>query len=128
MEALWRAISSSSGPTLTVMCVFAGTAQVETQLKSKDRTTPAGPAGEVSFAGRSQVVAPGFQLNDLDMGLGMGDSDMMSGFLEAAEQSNRTTQSKMPSLDLKPDEPFSWEMIGLGLEEPLPPQDMIDEL
>lgn len=23
---------------------------------------------------------------------------------------------------------FTWEMIGLGLDEPLPPQDIIDEL
>jgi biotin carboxylase len=26
------------------------------------------------------------------------------------------------------DADFSWEMIGLGLEEPLPPQDVMDEL
>jgi hypothetical protein len=26
------------------------------------------------------------------------------------------------------DNSFTWEMIGLGLEEPLPPQDTIDEL
>jgi hypothetical protein len=26
------------------------------------------------------------------------------------------------------DSTFTWEMIGLGLEEPLPPQDTIDEL
>ncbi len=26
------------------------------------------------------------------------------------------------------DNTFTWEMIGLGLEEPLPPQDTIDEL
>ena len=26
------------------------------------------------------------------------------------------------------DNTFSWEMIGLGLEEPLPAQDTIDEL
>lgn len=26
------------------------------------------------------------------------------------------------------DDNFSWEMIGLGLEEPLPPQDVMDEL
>lgn len=25
-------------------------------------------------------------------------------------------------------DPFSWEMIGLGLDEPLPNQDVIDEL
>jgi hypothetical protein len=27
-----------------------------------------------------------------------------------------------------PDEQFPWEMIGLGLDEPLPPQDEINEL
>jgi hypothetical protein len=26
------------------------------------------------------------------------------------------------------DSTFAWEMIGLGLEEPLPPQETIDEL
>jgi hypothetical protein len=26
------------------------------------------------------------------------------------------------------DNSFTWEMVGLGLEEPLPPQDTIDEL
>lgn len=26
------------------------------------------------------------------------------------------------------DNTFTWEMVGLGLEEPLPPQDTIDEL
>jgi hypothetical protein len=26
------------------------------------------------------------------------------------------------------EEPFPWEMIGLGLEEPLPSQDVINEL
>jgi hypothetical protein len=26
------------------------------------------------------------------------------------------------------DNTFTWEMIGLGLEEPLPPQETIDEL
>lgn len=26
------------------------------------------------------------------------------------------------------DSTFTWEMIGLGLEEPLPPQETIDEL
>lgn len=33
----------------------------------------------------------------------------------SAEQSNESAQ-------------FSWEMIGLGLEEPLPPADVINEL
>ena len=34
----------------------------------------------------------------------------------------------VPDIDLAIDENFSWEMIGLGLEEPLPTQDAVDEL
>lgn len=34
----------------------------------------------------------------------------------------------MPDLDLTLDASFSWEMIGLGLEEPMPMQEAIDEL
>jgi len=33
-----------------------------------------------------------------------------------------------PSLNFTLDSNFSWEMIGLGLEEPMPTQDAIDEL
>jgi hypothetical protein len=32
------------------------------------------------------------------------------------------------AMSTDPQEGFPWEMIGLGLEEPLPPQDTIDEL
>lgn len=32
------------------------------------------------------------------------------------------------NMDMNLDDNFTWEMIGLGLEEPLPPQDTIDEL
>ena len=31
-------------------------------------------------------------------------------------------------LGLGGDDPFTWEMIGLGLDEPLPCQEVIDEL
>ncbi len=31
-------------------------------------------------------------------------------------------------LDMNMDQTFTWEMIGLGLDEPLPPQETIDEL
>jgi hypothetical protein len=36
--------------------------------------------------------------------------------------------SNMPISMNSMDPSFTWEMIGLGLEEPLPPQDTIDEL
>ena len=34
----------------------------------------------------------------------------------------------VPQVDLNLDQSFSWEMIGLGLEEPMPTQEAIDEL
>lgn len=33
-----------------------------------------------------------------------------------------------PEMNFNLDDNFSWEMIGLGLEEPLPQQEAIDEL
>lgn len=81
------------------------------------------------------LLRPGFQLNDLDMGMGMGDQDLMSGFLEAvSEQPNLTATPLVPNvlpsgnIGLEIEEPVSWEMLGLGLQESLPPQDMVDEL
>ena len=78
---------------------------------------------------------PGFQLNDLDMGLSMGDHDMMSGYVETgSDRSNISASRMMPNalapgdMSMGTNDNFSWEMIGLGLEEPLPPQDMIDDM
>ena len=34
----------------------------------------------------------------------------------------------MPQMELNLDQSFSWEMIGLGLEEPMPTQEAVDEL
>lgn len=34
----------------------------------------------------------------------------------------------MPDANLENEQAFSWEMIGLGLEEPLPTQEAINEL
>ena len=38
------------------------------------------------------------------------------------------TSDFAPSMSFGLDDNFSWEMIGLGLEEPLPTQEAIDEL
>ena len=37
-------------------------------------------------------------------------------------------ETALPDADLGLNNEFSWEMISLGLEEPLPAQDVIDEL
>ncbi|KAL2378057.1 hypothetical protein RJZ90_006279 [Blastomyces dermatitidis] len=39
-----------------------------------------------------------------------------------------STQINLPDSNITSGGDFSWEMIGLGLEEPLPAQDVIDEL
>lgn len=39
-----------------------------------------------------------------------------------------STQINLPDNNITSGGDFSWEMIGLGLEEPLPAQDVVDEL
>jgi hypothetical protein len=39
-----------------------------------------------------------------------------------------TFENRFPPFPPKPAESGSWEMIGLGLEEPLPTQDAVNEL
>ena len=110
---------------------------METQLKTKDRVKP--PAGGRSSSYTTTVQTslpqPGFQLNDLDLGLTMGDQDLMNEFLEASNPHQSLPRNQSVSggsladdIVLTNEEPFSWEMISLGLEEPLPPQDMIDDM
>ena len=60
------------------------------------------------------------------MGMGMGDDENMLGISGDRNGSLRNASPGMGSS--KDHSSYSWEMIGLGLEEPLPPQDMIDDL
>ena len=63
----------------------------------------------------------------------MGDQDMMTGFADAIDPTINGGRG-VPGLtvtnsDATPaNQEFPWEMIGLGLEESLPPADMVDEL
>ena len=106
---------------------------MEIQLKSKDRTRAgvANRTASATTAAPGSIAQTGFQLNDIDMGMG---PDMMSGFFEATAEhalaSKQMIPDMLPTDDVGADfgESLSWEMIGLGLEEPLPPHDMIDEL
>lgn len=53
----------------------------------------------------------------------------MEGLLSAANNFAASPSTNVvPDIDFNIDENFSWEMIGLGLEEPLPTQEAIDEL
>ena len=78
---------------------------------------------------------PDFQLNDMDMGIALGDQGILDGILDVTNGPQNVSASLSSSrvssgndMRLAPDHTFSWEMIALGLEEPLPPQDTINEL
>ena len=60
---------------------------------------------------------------NIDMALPMDGLLPTTNNFEASPSANM-----VPDIDLAIDENFSWEMIGLGLEEPLPTQDAVDEL
>jgi Fungal Zn(2)-Cys(6) binuclear cluster domain len=84
---------------------------IESQLKSKQN-------------GSSQEA--GVSVSGLD-GTRSGGRDLFAAPISLSDPS-----SSMGVPDLlvtgTPETSFPWEMIGLGLEEALPPQDMIDEL
>ena len=66
-----------------------------------------------------------------------GDMNAASTAAAAAASSTTNTSSGIGDFNFPNNIPveipdmsnnFTWEMIGLGLEEPLPPQETIDEL
>ena len=60
---------------------------------------------------------------NVDMGMPMDGLMTSANNFEASPSANG-----VPDIDLAIDENFTWEMIGLGLEEPLPTQEAVDEL
>ena len=65
----------------------------------------------------------------------MGDQDAIPDLLTSsdpfnaeASQPNLGTFDAQDQFGLGADDPFTWELIGQGLEEPLPSLEVIDEL
>ena len=113
-------------------------AQVETLLKTQDPTeqpsdTPAPVRvnfGQGTTAGRTVFPNSG---NDLDFTMDDRDAipDVVTPsdpFNVTASQSNLGRLDPQDALEFGADDVFSWELIGQGLEEPLPSQEVIDEL
>ncbi|KAK0737674.1 fungal-specific transcription factor domain-containing protein [Apiosordaria backusii] len=114
--------------------------QVETMLKSQEvsSTSPDGSkAMPISVDGGSkqtplnQRAAAAANFNVTDPSIGIASSRDMDRWPFNAESPNRVDEfnfnSNMMGMSAV-DGNFTWEMIGLGLEEPLPPQETIDEL
>jgi hypothetical protein len=85
------------------------------QTRSQQATAPA----SFNVANTSIPIAGD---RDLDRWRFSGESPQGNGLDEFSFTSN------IPMGMSNMDPSFTWEMIGLGLEEPLPPQETIDEL
>lgn len=114
--------------------------QVETLLKTQDPvvTTPELPqtnfgSGQrnVSGVGLNSVTAGDFNISTPALNIGNGVDTERWGFNGESPSAPIDNMNFTADLNMGmglDDNTFTWEMIGLGLEEPLPPQDTIDEL
>ncbi|KAK4648785.1 uncharacterized protein QC761_113830 [Podospora bellae-mahoneyi] len=115
--------------------------QVETMLKSQEvtSTSPDGSkamptsvdSGSKQQRPMNQRAAATANFNVTDPSIGIASSRDMDRWPFNPESPNRVDEfnfnSNMMGMSAV-DGNFTWEMIGLGLEEPLPPQETIDEL
>lgn len=115
--------------------------QVETLLKTQDPTAAVGDASKKPVvptlengAARAHARSVGSNYAVANQPLVVaGDRDMdrwqyngESPRTAAVEEFNFNGNMPMPMSNMNNN--FPWEMIGLGLEEPLPTQETIDEL
>ncbi|KAL8994199.1 MAG: hypothetical protein Q9188_007134, partial [Gyalolechia gomerana] len=115
-------------------------AQVETQLKTKTKQKNPPTSVELILPQDQQVHTPSTDhattnsSGDGDktiypMGISGPATDLFGNV--AVQNDNSTAMSMLPDLNNSAnplDDDMTWEMIGLGLEEPLPTQEAIDEL
>ncbi|KAJ5777991.1 Transcription factor [Penicillium odoratum] len=128
-ECAYDEVRKKSGPKRGyVKQLEARLAQVETLLKGQDsdaakRTSPPQPQ-EHAFTGAFQDE-PELTLPDLT-GLGNDMSNTISPSANGLDTSQTSQLFYPPTNNIQSDP--QWDLISLGLEEPLPAQDAIDEL
>ena len=112
-------------------------AQVETLLKTQDdppaRKYSPTASGQAGSGAQGTRIVPEFQ----DIAFGQSNINIIPHTERAVNQTDGPQQTHYPhtalgstggSTGVSGEEPFPWEMIGLGLDEPLPNQDVINEL
>ena len=117
------------------------TEQVETLLKTQDPPVTSPDSAPTSFGtgqrnvsgvGLGSVPATDFNISNPSIGIVGGVNDESWRFNGESPQPPLDDPLSFPT-DINmgmgiDDSTFTWEMIGLGLEEPLPPQETIDDL
>jgi hypothetical protein len=105
------------------------TEQVEHLLKNQDTNEQAkdNTRSDTTSAYVATTISQGLPESGGAGGFLGGSNDVAVNFPESISpglDAFQTATSNMKSADGD----FPWEMIGLGLDEPLPPQDVIDDL
>ena len=96
--------------------------QVETMLESKDPNDISPPAVQSKNSMDDAFASvPNMNMPDLN-------SSSMQGIMQDTPFQDQPLNLGLDNFGLSGSDDFSWEMIGLGIEEPLPSQDIIDEL
>jgi len=97
---------------------------VETLLETRDSNENNGPRPPDSIRAVPQQQnyseVPSLRLPE-------SENNPVSGMISPPSFVDPSLGSMIPDIGLGADD-FSWEMIGLGLEEPLPSQDIIDDM
>ena len=112
---------------LTYLFLTLSVEQVETLLKNQD--TPESNKENTRQDAASAYVANTIQqgINESNAYLGTGNKDTLN-FPESISPGPDSFQTNGSANAHAADGEFPWEMIGLGLDEPLPPQDVMDDL
>lgn len=126
-DCVYDEVRRKSGPKRGyVKALEARLAQVETLLKTQDE-----PASrkQQRKTGQDGSIGPG--LDHIALGQDMQPAPPRTFNMSntsAPSQSLLDGTNTAPAPNVIIEEPFSWDMIGLGLDEPLPAQDVINEL
>ncbi|KAI9794688.1 MAG: hypothetical protein M1833_007404 [Piccolia ochrophora] len=135
-DCAYDEVRRKSGPKRGyVKALEARLAQVETMLKTQDpedkvpENTHSYPTGEQ----HPVLSQSAFDTSTDGLDFGISHTDVMPDMFTTPgrfdDASDATHLGTMPLGEgLDGSDPFSWEMIGLGINEPLPTQDVVDEL
>ena len=99
------------------------TAQVETLLKTKD------PSDDATGSSNAMPSMSSTKFSDVpSMTLPSEPAEGIQQLLATTGATNPHMDNMMDNLGSTADETFSWELISLGLEEPLPSQEIINDM
>ncbi|KAK4986315.1 hypothetical protein LTR66_007907 [Elasticomyces elasticus] len=129
-------VRRKSGPKRGyVKALEARLAQVETMLKTQDSTEQPANASQSAPSNDAQPELSSMVPEYAEVDMGGNNIDMtthvpqvVDRYLDPPQGQFSNTALNTETYDMPYEEPLTWEMIGLGLDEPLPNQDFLNEL